>query len=164
MISPKQYDYLRFKNSLEQGIKHYKDLGEYARPRENIHTIDTILSLPYFPSWLVGFIEGEGCFTTYQPSSDSSRVASFDIAQTNGEILIQAIAKHLAFKQSIYRDSTNCYKLKVSSVRSIENVIKFMQHTSVKLLGFKKLQYILWLKELRRISRYRDKINIPQNY
>ena len=164
MISNKQYDYLRFKNSLVQGIKHYKDLGEYIRPTDNLHTIDSILSLPYFSSWLVGFIEGEGCFSTYKPSSSNSLVASFDIGQTNAELLIQAIAKHLGFRQSIYKDSTNCYKLKVSSVRSIENVIKFMHNTSVKLLGFKKLQYILWLKELRHIERYKDKIKIPQNY
>lgn len=164
MISNKQYDYLRFKNSLNQGIKHYKNLEVYTRPTNNIHTIDSILSVPYFPSWLVGFIEGEGCFSTYQPSSSNSLVASFDIAQTNGEILIRAIAQHLKFTQSIYRDSTNSYKLKVSSVRSIENIIKFMQSTPVKLLGFKRLQYILWLKELRHITRYKDKINIPSNY
>jgi len=31
-------------------------------------------------------------------------------------------------------------------------------------MGNKKLQYLLWLKELRKISRYNDKINIPSNY
>lgn len=163
MISKKQYDFLRFKNSLELGIKYSKDIGEYIRDTKDIYTIDSILRIPYFPSWLVGFIEGEGCFSIYKPQSSNSLVASFDIAQTNEEILIRAIAKYL-YLRGIYTDLTNCSRLKVSSVRSIENVIKFMHSTSVKLLGFKKLQYILWLKGLRRIARYTEKINIPPIY
>lgn len=167
MISKKQYDYLRFKKSLEQGVKYYKDIGEYTRDTKDIHTLESILYIPYFPSWLVGFIEGQGCFSTYKPKSSNSLVASFDIAQTSRlgeeEILIRAIAKYLGLR-GIYKDSTNCFRLKVSSVRHIENVLKFMQSTSVKLLGFKRLQYIIWLKELRRIERYKDKINIPSIY
>jgi ubiquinol-cytochrome c reductase cytochrome b subunit len=54
--------------------------------------------------------------------------------------------------------------LKVSSVRSIENVIKFISKAPVKLLGYKNLQYLLWIKKLRTISRYADKINIPNKY
>jgi hypothetical protein len=61
-------------------------------------------------------------------------------------------------------DKTNCYKLKVSSVRSLENVIKFLNNAPVKLLGNKKLQYLLWLKQLRTIPRYSEKIKIPSNY
>jgi hypothetical protein len=78
--------------------------------------------------------------------------------------LILAICKHLSLTQSIRVTKTNAFSIKVSSVRSIENVIKFMQNAPVKLLGHKKLQYILWLKELRTITRYTNKINIPDNY
>jgi len=60
--------------------------------------------------------------------------------------------------------STNNFKIKVSSVRAIENVIKFIQKAPVKLLGYKKLQYLLWIKELRSIERYTKKFNIPQKY
>jgi hypothetical protein len=42
-----------------------------------------------------------------------------------------------------YKDKTNNFKLKVTSVRSIENVIKFLDKAPVKLLGNKRLQYIL---------------------
>jgi hypothetical protein len=61
-------------------------------------------------------------------------------------------------------DKYNNFKIKVTSVRSIENIIKFMNKNPIKLLGNKKLQYILWLKQLRTIKRYNSKINIPQNY
>ena len=70
-------------------------------------------------------------------------VASFDIAQKNGDILISAIREYLSFTTAIHIDKTNCSKLKVTSVRSNENIIKFLQSAPVKLLGNKRLQYLL---------------------
>jgi hypothetical protein len=93
---------------------------------------------------LVGFIEAEGCFSVYNLTKDKDfLVSSFDIAQKNGDILISAIQKYLSFTVAIYLDKNNCSKLKVTSVRSIENIINFLHNAPVKLLGNKKLQYIL---------------------
>jgi ubiquinol-cytochrome c reductase cytochrome b subunit len=39
-----------------------------------------------------------------------------------------------------------------------------MKKAPIKLLGYKKLQYKIWLKELRTIPRYSNKISIPLNY
>ena len=91
-------------------------------------------------------------------------VASFDIAQTDGNTLITTIGKYLSFTTAIHVDKTNCSKLKVTGVRSIENVIRFLHKAPVKLLGNKKLQYLLWIKQLRTIPRYSEKIKIPSNY
>ena len=120
--------------------------------------------MPYFSSWLVGFIEAEGCFSIYKPSSSNSYVASFDISQTNSNEIISAICKYLSFTQKVYSDDTNNFKIKVTSVRSVENVINFIDNAPVKLKGYKKLQYLLWIKELRNITRYNTKINIPETY
>jgi hypothetical protein len=62
------------------------------------------------------------------------KVASFDIAQTNESNLILAIAKYLSLTQKVHKDKINSFKLKVSSVKSVENVIKFMQKAPVKLI------------------------------
>lgn len=163
MFSNKQYDYLRFKSALLSDLIYYKDLPEYIRNNKPLNSIKSIINAYYFPAWLVGFIEAEGCFSIYK-LKDDYLVASFDISQTNGEIVISAIREYLSFTTSIYSDKTNCFKLKVSSVRSIENLIKFLNKAPVKLLGYKKLQFLLWIKQLRRISRYSKKINIPSNY
>jgi hypothetical protein len=90
----------------------------------------------------VGFIEAEGSFSIYKLKEDYL-VASFDISQTNGGDIISAIREYLSFTTSVYTDKTNCFRLKVSSVRSIENLIKFLNKAPVKLLGYKKLQYLL---------------------
>ncbi|EYE89920.1 LAGLIDADG family homing endonuclease [Aspergillus ruber CBS 135680] len=123
MFSNKQYDYLRFRNALLSGIIYSEDLPEYTR---------------------IGFLEAEGCFSVYKLNKDNDYlVASFDVAQRDGDLLISAIREYLSFTTTIYLDKTNCSKLKVTSVRSIENIIKFLQNAPVKLLGNKKLQYLL---------------------
>lgn len=165
MFSNKQYDYLRFRNTLFSGIIYSEDLPEYYRNNEPINSIESVINTPYFSAWLVGFIEAEGCFSVYKLNkNDNYLIASFDIAQKDGDIIISSIRKYLSFTTNIYLDKTNCYKLKVTSVRSVENIIKFLQNAPVKLIGNKKLQYLLWLKQLRKISRYSKKIKIPSNY
>ena len=165
MFSNKQYDYLRFKDVLLSGIIYSEDLPEYIRSSKPINSKEYILSTSYFSAWLVGFIEAEGCFSVYKLYKDKDYlVASFDIAQKDGDILISAIREYLSFSNAILIDETNCSRLKVTGVRSIENIVKFLQNTPVKLMGHKKLQYLLWIKQLRRISRYSEKIKIPLNY
>lgn len=163
MFSNKQYDYLRFRDALLSGIIYSDDLPEYSRSNESLNTVESIINTFYFPAWLVGFIEAEGCFSVYKQREDYY-VASFDISQTRGDIIIAAIRKYLSFTTTIYLDKTNCYKLKVTSARSIENVIKFLDRAPLKLLGNKKLQYLLWIKQLRTIPRYYKKFNIPSKY
>jgi len=165
MFSKKQYDYLRFKSALLSGIIYSEDLPVYTRSSVEINSIESILSASYFPAWLVGFIEAEGCFSIYKLHQDKDYlVASFDISQTHGDVLISAIRKYLSLSTAIHIDKTNCFRLKVTSVRSIENVVKFIHYAPVKLLGNKKLQYLLWIKQLRLIKRYSEKIKIPFKY
>ena len=165
MFSNKQYDYLRFKSALLSDFIYYKDLPEYTRSNVALNSVKSILDKPYFPAWLVGFIEGKGCFSVYSLNKEKIyEVASFEICQSNGLNILSAIREYLSFTTAIYTDKTNSSKLKVTSVRSIENVIKFLHKTPVKLLGNKRLQYLLWLKKLRKIPRYSEKKIIPSKY
>ena len=165
MFSNKQYDYLRFRNALLSNLIYSKDLPLYLKSKENTNSVESIVNSSYFTAWLVGFIEAEGCFSVYKLDNIRNYpVASFHIAQTDGDVLIAAIRKYLSFTPKVVFHEKNCYKLKVSSVRSIENVINFLNNAPVKLLGNKRLQYLLWIKKLRLIPIYSEKINIPSNY
>lgn len=165
MFSNKQFDYLRFRNALLENINKYQDLPKYTRSNLSINTVESIIKTYYFSAWLVGFIEAEGCFSVYKLKNKGDYLrASFDISQTNGEIILSAWREYLSFSTSIYCDKTFNYKLKVTSVESIENLIKFLDKTPVKLLGYKRLQYLLWIKQLRLISRYNQNIKIPWIY
>ena len=163
MFSNKHSDYLRFKSALLSNIIYSKDLIKYIRNDKPLNSIENIINASYFSAWLVGFIEAESCFSTYK-NKDDYWIASFDIAQKDGDILIIAIKNYLSFTTAVHKDKTNCFKLKVTGVRSIENIIKFLSNEPVKLMGCKKLQYLLWLKQLRTIPRYSEKIKLPSNY
>ena len=165
LFSNKYYDYLRLRNLILSNTVFYNDIPKYNRPSLAFNSIESIINARYFSAWLVGFIEAEACFSIYEISKPNGyKVASFDISQTNGEILILAVRKYLSFTPNVYKDNTNNFKLKVTGVRSIENVIRFLNKTPVKLLGNKKLQFLLWIKKLRTIPRYVEKINIPDKY
>ena len=166
LLSNKKYDYFRFKENLLSDVIYSEQLKDYIRPiGQSVNSeIVQYINTKYFKAWLIGFIEAEGCFSIYKPALDSSKVASFDISQTNGSDLIEAIKIYLNLTSKVYLDKTNNFKLKVSSIRQIENIIKFIQKAPIKLLGYKKLQYLLFIKELRKIPRYSNKFQIPNKY
>lgn len=165
MFSNKQYDYLRFKNALISDIIYSINFIEYPTNNEPLNNIKSITNTYYFPAWLIGFIEARGCFNN---SKNDDLVSSFEISQASGHdvSIISAIREYLSFTANIHLDKTEqpCFKLKVTNIRSIENIIKFLNNTPIKLLGYKKLEFLLWIKQLRRISKYYKKINIPSNY
>ena len=165
MFSNKQYDYLRFRSALLSGIIYFKDLPEYTLNSEPLNSVLSILNKSYFPAWLVGFIEAKACFSVYKLKKNTDYlIASFDIAQKDGEILIKTIGKYLSFTTAVYLDKDNCSRLKITSVRSVENTINFLHKAPVKLMGNKRLQYLLWIKQLRAIPRYSENIKIPSIY
>jgi LAGLIDADG endonuclease len=163
-FSNKQYDYIRFRTLLLSNVIYSKDLINYVRPNILLNSVESIIKSSYFSAWLIGFIEAESSFCIYKPVSDTSFIASFEISQTDGEVIILAIKKYFKFTQNLRKDNTNNFKIKVSSVRAVENVIYFMRKAPIRLLGYKKMQYISWLSKLRKIPRYYSKINIPLSY
>lgn len=164
MFTNKQFDYIRFRSALLSNTKYSNDLVPYIRPNLSRNNIKNILNTSYFPAWLVGFIEAESCFSIYKPTDSISSIASFEISQTNEEVIILTIRNFLGLSNKLQVDKTDNYRLKVSSVRAIDSVIKSMNRAPIKLQGYKKLQYIIWLKKMRNIPRYSYKINIPNKY
>lgn len=164
MLTLKQYDYLRFKSNLLNDVIYFNDLIPYKRSNIPLYSHEDILNKDYFPSWLIGFIEAEGSFGTYTASKDNTQIAYFEISQNYDLIILESIRKFLKIKSNIHN-----FKLKTTSVRGISNLIKFIHLTKssyggIKLLGFKKIQYLCFLKNLRSISRYNNNINIPNIY
>lgn len=165
MITNKQYDYLFFRECLLNNLIYVKDLPVYERPNNTIYPkIDDILKISYFDNWLIGFIEAEGCFSTFFVERDQTMTASFRIVQKNGLQILEAIKSRLKITSNPYLDKkTNAYSLNTSSIRGVQNVIDFLKKADVRLLGYKKAQYIKWLHNLRTIQKYKT-LNIPSKY
>ena len=179
MFSNKQYDYFIFKTCLTLDIVDWKNLitipkfvmsnevdtkwisssinylidNGYKEPK-----VEVILNKEYFSSLLLGYIQSKGSFRLQRLNKINYPIPSFDISQKSGNILLLAIRKYLFFYTTganIYFDKfTNSYKLNISNSKCITNLIKLIQEKPLKLLGNKRLQYLIWIKELRNITIY----------
>nr|YP_010170444.1 LAGLIDADG homing endonuclease [Phanerochaete carnosa]QRZ60425.1 LAGLIDADG homing endonuclease [Phanerochaete carnosa] len=187
MISTKHLKYLRFRLNLLNNILYYENLMDYNPTSLTLYeNVENLIKLDYFDNWLVGFIEAEGCFSMYKPTSLSGRrcpcsraaeaapspevrrtglynIATFEVSQTNQLPLLKAIKKRLSISSNPYVDKTNNAKLKTTKLDSIQNVINFLDKTRAKLKGHKRLQYLLFLKELRTNPKY-TKLSVPKIY
>ncbi|AOW08016.1 hypothetical protein YALI1_M00390g3 (mitochondrion) [Yarrowia lipolytica] len=91
MLTNKKYDYMRFKHHLINGTIYSENLEDYKRPLEteiSTEAINNILNIDYLPYWLIGFIEGEGSFSSYL--NKDQRECSFEVSQTNSKLIIEA--------------------------------------------------------------------------
>ena len=170
MISAKRYQFENFKKCLcHQNIIYSADLEKHGlisyKEIKYEPSVKTILSVPYFNEWLVGFINGEGCFSTYKPAKDKSLVCAFEIGHTvNGSSLCKAIRRKFRIRAQIYKNvETGHFKIKTSSVKAVKNVLYFLTKSKIPLKGHKHLQFVLWVQQLRMIPRYANHIKIPQN-
>jgi len=99
----------------------------------------------YFPMWLSGFIEAEGCFTNRLQSNKNS---SFSIFQKGDFYLIEAIRVYIgAINQVRFISKGNGYSLEVYRL----SVLKFLKVHFEKypLLGEKKVQYEIFSQNIK---------------
>jgi hypothetical protein len=130
-------------------------------------SIDTLLinlkeDCPYyFDNWIVGFTEAEGSFYFIKDPSnfqDNLR-AEFRISQNDNRLLLNQIRNRLNLKREValVTNSKNHYYIIATSIQTIKNVIKFFSNPYlVKLKGKKSLNFKLWLKGIKNISRYKN--------
>jgi ubiquinol-cytochrome c reductase cytochrome b subunit len=179
MLTSKHFDYIHFRNSLFINNSLYNNLPSYVRPSSlPILDVNSILALPYFDSWLVGFIEAEGYFSSYLPETFYTAnyhlqlpqpvrlgmSSSFGVVQKNGQQIITAIKQRLRLRSNPYFNSkTQCYSINTTSTRGIQNVIVFLSNTSSKLKGHKRALYLKWLHEIRVNPKYSN-VKVPFKY
>jgi hypothetical protein len=98
-------------------------------------------SMPfYFPIWLSGFIEAEGCFSTRSNGS-----SSFGIGQNNDLYLLELIRDFffISSKVRLVKKGYPFYMLETFNKESIHNIIKHLQY--FPLLGEKSLSFRFFL-------------------
>ena len=129
----------------------------------------------FFDNWLVGFTEAEGSF--YFIKKDKSDIdniyqdqiplrAEFILSQNNNFFLLNKIKEKLKIsrKVSLQTKSSDHYYIVAGSILSIQNVIDFYTNPNlIKFKGIKYLQFILWLKGIKNMIRYKN-IKIPIYY
>lgn len=135
---------------------------------------------------MVGFIEAEGYFFTFQPTKEKYLTLTFSrkineslfssenkpraatsrgaIVQSRNKLIIEAIKECLSLSSNPYHNiTTNSYSINTTSTRGIKNIITFLKNAPVKLKGYKLAQYLKWLHSLRVNPKYTN-FNIPFKY
>lgn len=118
-------------NSVETYLKEREK--KYSNAKEYLFKISSLNDLPsYFPSWLSGFIEAEGCF-----SITGKGVLSFSIAQKYEKILIACIRDYFnGMHSQVLIRSNQLFEVKIYNKESLKKII---QHcTNFSLQGEKK--------------------------
>ena len=188
LIEKKRNSYLNFRNTLlckvlnsKRATIQDKNYCEYLLKNFRASAIENLYKLPiddlllnlrgehpdYFDNWLVGFTEAEGSFYFVKDPKDSKSNlrAEFRIGQNNNLLLLNKIRNRLNLKREValQANSKNHYYILAASIPTIQNVINFYSNPSlVKLKGKKYLKFILWLKGISSIPRYKN-ININHN-
>jgi ubiquinol-cytochrome c reductase cytochrome b subunit len=163
ILTAKQEQFNHFKlNLVEKNVIYFADVEKLVYIQK-IPTVTQILRISYFQAWLVGFIEGEGCFSCYQVEKEKNMTCSFSISQTGSTWVLYAIRRFFDLRATPITDpkTLNTY-LKTTSVSGNANVLDFLHKSPVKLIGYKHIQYILWAQNLRTSPRYAT-IKVPTN-
>ncbi len=123
---------------MEECLKH-RNVEKYLIERDSkylTYGIDFDYSIlpSYFPYWLSGFIEAEGCFSIRQTLQ-----SSFSIGQKEELALIEAIKKYFGASNKILKKTNDFYLLEIYN-KSI--LLKIIDHCSkYPLLGEKNVSF-----------------------
>lgn len=114
----------------------------------------------YIKDWIIGFIEGDGSFYITK-----SGVVGFNVVQKEDKEVLEIIREEIGIKRKI-NERKGVYTITAESREDIERVVSFMTNNErVRLKGLKKVEFIKWIKYLRRnqSTRYGGFI-IPNKY
>ena len=156
------YDWFRF-HLIENKTIYHADLANFKFPLTAYvaPSVNQLLMKPYYDYWLIGFINGEGCFSTYL-QKNKYMVCSFSVSQTvSGDLLLSTIRTRLKLGPQVYlHKETGNFKLKVTSQADCYKVLQFLRKCPVKLRGHKHVQFVQWVRTMRVTPRY-STLKIP---
>jgi LAGLIDADG endonuclease len=151
--------YLLLRSGLINEVKEFETLEQYNQYKtkcllsisEQIKSNNNIKKLfdnSYLDNWIIGFINGEGCFYM------NKNKCNFYIEHTDRQAL-EIIKRRLSFGPNVLERSPRnkdfgkkrktTYQLIISSKKDIENLIIFLDDKdNIPLQGNKYTQYIKW--------------------
>lgn len=142
--------YNQLQNGLLSGISRFNTLIEFL----NYFAAYVIITQPsinnisqlFIDSWIVGFINGEGCFTHSQGATG----ASFVIEHTDKGVL-DMIKLRLNFGPSVISRPRRgnrklTYSLSVTTEKDLKSLVNFLD-SNIPLQGYKYVQYMKWRKD-----------------
>lgn len=161
LLTRKKFQYLKFKEILNRRyIKKYGNINnkniENKEIYKNINNYQW-KNIEYYSNWLIGYIEGEGSFFFKKVPCNgilqSKKIPGFSICQKSDKEIIESIREKIGIiakvKSKTYKLNDDIWQLSTHSKKGIKNIIDFIESSDIKFLGYKGIQYDLWLKNIR---------------
>jgi len=115
---------------------------------EGVIMIEDYSKIPYFKSWLSGFIEAEGNFSLVLRNTGFIKKCSLNIGQNTDKFILELIKKYFRSNNKITKDKKEVpfihYRLSLSGPSSRIQLINHFN--DFPLLGHKKVLYTNWIK------------------
>lgn len=118
-------------------VKKYLDTRDFKYSQRETSYNFSILKPNYFPIWLSGFIEAEGCFSIRQNNNHS-----FSIGQKHDEYLIRIIKNYFKIENIIRNPQKDFYLIEVYKKSILLIIIEHFNN--YPLLGEKLNSFNLW--------------------
>lgn len=117
-------------------FKYLKENRELCPPSSILRnlTCKQISNWRFFPGWLTGFIEAEGCFCNRADGGQS-----FSIGQKNDPVILEAIKEFFQLPNKIQSKKNKMYVLESGHRSSLKRLIEFFEE--FPLMGEKKNSY-----------------------
>lgn len=136
----------QFDSFLEERKNKYK---EKLDDLKQTNILCELYTLPYFPSWLSGFIEAEACFCLRQKKNHS-----FSISQKNDFFLLQNIQTYLQDSGKIRKKKQNVFILEIYKKKILEQLFSHLQ--KYPLLGEKNESFVLFKKQIQKKKKNKE--------
>lgn len=154
--------YLLFRDIIKNNIKEFETLEQFNEYKSKtlefittqVESKDNVINLEKIENWIIGFINGEGCFYI------KNNKCQFIIEHTDKQAL-EIIKNKLYFNPNVLERSARnrdigkirktIYQLAISSKKDINNLIMLLDNeNNIPLQGNKYIQYVEWKQHLNK--------------
>ena len=142
---------MSIKNSRGRALKTLKELGLTTDIYKNIQPINYTKEITLSDSWLIGFIDAEGCFYVGFSLKNNSYQLTFDLAQKgedSKEIVLDKLFQLLKVGKVYKHYHENIWYYRINGLSDSSVLINSLDSLKLTFLTKKASSYLLW-KEIR---------------
>ena len=154
---------ISIKNPRGRALSKLKELGLDTSVYKYIEPIKTTKTITLDDTWLLGFIDAEGCFHVGLSTENRYYRLCFDLAQKGAENKMILDRLFELFKVGVvskhYHD--NIWQIRVSGLSDTLVVINYLENLNFPLLTKKASSYLLW-KQIRNSISLKEHLDPVQ--
>lgn len=147
---------MSIEKSRGRAFKTLKEFGLTTDIYHNLQPMNYTKEITLGDTWLIGFIDGEGCFHVSIYLNKNSYLILFDLAQKgadNKEIVLNKLAQLFKVGKVSRHYHDNIWQYRVNGLSDTLSIINYIESLNFPLLTKKASSYLLWKQIRNSISQ-----------